>query len=343
MMQLLEVFLLILLVALGAIATCTDLKSGIIPNRYIAVFSALGGVLDAVYYIVFARDIAGLFFANVVSVVIMSLILFYTHSLAGGDCKLIAALALAFPARMYLVYRNTTVTLFLTVAFAILYGYVFFLGMSIWKLIIGDNKPGKGFVKGYLLNYLKSYLVAFIYVTCINLLFAVIDGQVMHISPQIVVVICMAVAWLSNRIAFLRKLSVVIGLTFLAIVLSIYLKALPISLNPTTYLITAVLVLCQMAIRTNLYETIQTSRVKKGMILSVYSSMIMQNSRVKGLPGLSTEDLKSRLTEEEAESIKRWGKTEKGMSEITIVRKIPFAAFIFLGYITYFVVWRIVG
>ena len=78
-------------------------------------------------------------------------------------------------------------------------------------------------------------------------------------------------------------------------------------------------------------------------ILSVYSSMIMQHSRVKGLPGLSTEDLKSRLTEDEAESIKRWGKTEKGLSEIAVVRRIPFAVFIFLGYITYFVIWRITG
>ena len=343
MMLWLECFLLILLVGLGAISTYTDLKSGIIPNRYIAVFSVVGGIVDAIYYIFFAGDTAGLFLANAGSVIILSLILFYTHSLAGGDCKLLAALALVYPAGMYVMYGDKTVTLFLTVAFAILYGYVFFLGMSIWKLITGDNQPERGVIKGYLVNYLKSYVIAFIYVTCVNLLFGLIDSRVMRVSSQIVVVVCMVVAWLSNRIQVLRKIPIIIGLTCMAVVLSVYLRVLPISLNPTTYLITAVLVLCQMAIRTNLYETIQTSRVKKGMILSVYSSMIMQHSRVKGLPGLSTEDLKSRLTEDEAESIKRWGKTEKGLSEIAVVRRIPFAVFIFLGYITYFVIWRITG
>ena len=126
------------------------------------------------------------------------------------------------------------------------------------------------------------------------------------------------------------------------IALSIYMKVLPFSLNARTYVFTAILVLCQMTIRTNIYETISTFGVKKGMILSTFSSMLMQNSKVKGLPGISSEDLRDRLTEDEAESIRRWGKTPKGKKEIAIVKKIPFAVFIAMGYFTYLVAWRII-
>ena len=73
-----------------------------------------------------------------------------------------------------------------------------------------------------------------------------------------------------------------------------------------------------------------------------FSSMLMQNSKVKGLPGVSSEDLRDRLSEDEAESVRRWGKTPKGQNTIAIVKKIPFAVFIAMGYLTYLVVWSVI-
>ena len=78
------------------------------------------------------------------------------------------------------------------------------------------------------------------------------------------------------------------------------------------------------------YEIIPTSNVEKGMILSLETSLLFSNSKVKGLPNPSTEDLRSRLTEE-AQSIRRWEKSKYGVSEVKIVRKMPFAIFISLG------------
>lgn len=96
-----------------------------------------------------------------------------------------------------------------------------------------------------------------------------------------------------------------------------------------------------MTIRTDLYERIKIADLKKGMILSMGSSMLMQGSRVRGLPGISSEDLKSRLTETEVNSIIRWGKG-KEIDDLIIVKKIPFAIFIFLGFISYFLIWSVV-
>ena len=76
------------------------------------------------------------------------------------------------------------------------------------------------------------------------------------------------------------------------------------------------------------------------MILSTISSVLMQTSITPGLPGVSTEDLRSRLTTEEIASIKIWAKATHTES-LTIVKKIPFAIFISIGFVSYFILWSI--
>ena len=70
------------------------------------------------------------------------------------------------------------------------------------------------------------------------------------------------------------------------------------------------------------------------MILSSFSSVLMQTSITPGLPGVSTENLKSRLTSEEVDSIQIWAKATHTQS-LTVVKKIPFAIFISIGFLCY--------
>ena len=72
--------------------------------------------------------------------------------------------------------------------------------------------------------------------------------------------------------------------------------------------------------------------------------VIMQftRSRVKGLPEETSEDMKSGITEEQAEAIRRWKDSKYGKETIIIVRKIPFAIFIFLGTVVFLTV-RTIG
>ena len=177
----------------------------------------------------------------------------------------------------------------------------------------------------------------------INMLFVAYELYVGPVSIGIIWGSCVAVAIMSSKIQVLRNRFVLIGAIVICIGLAIVLQVIPISINPFTYLFTAGLVLCQMAIRTDLYETIATKDVKSGMILSSVSSSMMQNTRVKGIPDISDETLGSRLTESEADSVRRWGKSKKGRLAVSIVRKMPFAIFVLLGYICYFVLWGIVS
>ena len=76
--------------------------------------------------------------------------------------------------------------------------------------------------------------------------------------------------------------------------------------------------------------------------MSTFSSVLMQNSRIIGFHSISTEDLSRGLTESEVDSIKREAKSRK-KTEITMIRKIPFAIFISFSYIILYgdVVWNL--
>lgn len=126
----------------------------------------------------------------------------------------------------------------------------------------------------------------------------------------------------------------------LDLILSILLKTIPFSIHPENYVLVIVLLVCQMTIKTSLYQEVKISDLKKGMILTMGSSLLMQNSRVRGLPKISSEDLRDRLTEDEIVSINRWAKSRK-IESLSIVKKIPFATFIACGYICYLIFWRI--
>ena len=128
------------------------------------------------------------------------------------------------------------------------------------------------------------------------------------------------------------------GIVAVDVGLSIWLGVIPISINPENYILVFVLLLCQMTIRTNLYKDIELENLKKGMILTTASSVLMQGSRVRGLPGVSSEDLRNRLTETEIDSIKRWA-SGRNVTRISIVKKIPFAFFLVIGFWLYLAAW----
>lgn len=341
-MAVLDYILLALMICLGIASAVNDIKDGIIPNKLVAGFAVCGLVLDFVYYGILARDVATVFLTNVLVVLVISLCLYYTHALAGGDCKLVPVLALLYPAGMYLTYGNSSITLFAALCFAIFFGYIYLLASAVWRMITGETKMSAGYIRQTVVAYLKSYIVATLYVMLINLVFAFIDETIIKVNSWIVWASCIVIAWITGRLPVLKRKMVLLTIVVFDVGLSTVLKVIPVSLNPTTYIFTAVLLLCQMTIRTNLYERISTLQVRKGMILSTISSIAMQNSRIEGLPGISAEDLRSRLNETEAECVRRWGKSVKGLKEVTIVKKIPFAIFIAMGYAAYFILWGIV-
>ena len=340
-MNILEVIYIVLIFCLCFLCTKSDLKSGIIYNKTLVIFSAFALVLDTIYYGYFARDLFFDFLINFAIVSATSLILFYSHAFAGGDCKLTIVLALMFPARFYIVYGGSSnITLVFAIAFAIFAGYCYLLGSSVWALINKKVSITFEYVKKYIFNFLKSYLSAIIYISFINIVFVICGGFEININVWIMRILCFVIAWCVGKFSILKKWYLVIPMMATVIVFSVMFKIIPISTNPENYILVLVLLFCQMAIKTNIYETISVEQLKKGMILSTVSTIMMQSSITKGLPSISTEDLKSRLTLDEIESIKIWARATHTKT-LTIVKKIPFAIFISIGFISYFILWCI--
>ena len=322
------------------ITTRSDIKDGMIYNRTLLVYFVIAVLLDVVFYGFFANDLLSVFLENVVVLFIAGCALFYTHSFAGGDCKLVIVLSLLYPGTSYLVYGTSKLTLILALGIAILLGYSYLIVLSLMKIITKKNKLSLSMIKSSIIAFFKAFLTSALYVSMLDVLLGSILAHVITINVWIVRAICLFCAWVVNSRTVFKKWYMLLLVTIINLLFAVMFHVLPVSTNIESYGIVIFLLGCQLVAKTNLYDKRKIEGLKSGMILSTYSSMMLQNSRVRGLPCVSTEDLRSRLSEEEVLAIRRWAKN-RDVKELVIVKKIPFALFLGLGFIIYFVIWSI--
>ena len=335
-----DYILLAAMFSVGILSSISDILCGQIYNKILLPFFLISIPFDVIYYGFLKHQLLVAFLFNILIIVLILLILYYTKCFAGGDVKLGVTMSLLYPGSAYLLYSRSLVSLSLALCIAIFLGYIYLLFQSLSLIIKGKRHFDCGYTKRFLGNYVKSYC-ALVYIAGVNLSIAVIGLELISIPSWLSWALCFVVAWYSRRVTWMKKRFVIIGILLLDIVLALLVRTIPFSINPITYLLVAVLILCQMTISTGMYEEIPTEQVAPGMILSTYSTMLMQSSRVRNLPNVSHEDLRDRLTEEQANSVRRWGKTAKGSSTVTILAKIPFAIFIVSGFAIYFLIWGV--
>ena len=337
----LEIIMGLALLALCILNSISDCTKGLIYNKVLLIFTLLAVVADGLYYGIFAKDLTPEFLANFAIVSTTSLILFFSHSFAGGDCKYSIVCALLYPARFYIVYGNTNITLIFAICFALFFGYFYLVISAIYGLIRKKNELAKEYVKGYFFNFTKSFLTATVYISLVLVLVAEIQRYSISINVWILRLLCLATAWCCGRFKILKKWYFVLPACAILAAICIHCEIMPVSTNLDKYLFAFVLMICQMIGKTNSYYEVGINELKPGMILSTISSAMMQGSRVRGLPGLSREDLRDRLTQVQVDSIGRWAKSRK-IETLAVVKKIPFAIFISLGFAFYFIIWSVV-
>lgn len=339
-MYLLEAISIILIMCLCFLCSKNDLRYGIIKNKILLVFFIAGIVLNIIYLGFFVNDLLIEYLINVGIVTLISLILFYTNSFAGGDCKMTIVLAVLYPAKFYLVYGTTNATLIFAIGFGIFVGYCYLVFNSLWAIITQKTKVTFHYITSSLLAFAKSYITATLYIFFLNSIYIILAMYGIELNAWITRILCMVIAWCVGKYPFFKKKIPLLVIGILVVVSSIILKTFPFPLSPENYILVLVLLFCQMAVKTIIYEDVEVGNLKKGMILSSMSSILMQNSITPGLPNISTENLRSRLTESEVDSVKIWAKATKTES-LTIVKKIPFAIFISIGFISYLFLWGI--
>lgn len=336
-MRIIETLQILLSIGVCAYSASTDLKNGTVANK--VLFTALipATLLNITYYGFFTRDVLFEYMLNVLAVSILAILFYAVHIWGGGDSKMLIFLAFTMPARLYYRYGNEIFPLLSIVIFIFSFGYIYLVIHSLICAFNGAESFKSRFDKGSITAFIKDYFIGSIYLA---LLVNIVSrtAPVFYMNNQTVFLFAnVFVVMMIFSMPLFRQKWLLAGCAVADIVFSFTSRAL-FSLNDIwIYLVIALLfVLRQLIARYN-YKNIPISEVKPGMIPSAANVAMMAPSGIPGLPTGTTEDLRCKLTVENIAAIKKWYTKNKNFQTVTIVRKIPFAIFISMGYCLFIV------
>ncbi len=273
----------------------------------------------------------------------ISFFMYYNKSWGAGDAKLYFTIVFLMP---YNLFVDNTLNLFpgfvlLVLIFGISFLYLIAETIVLvfkdfrQKKIKKDLLKVKGYSKRTLINFAYNFI--FSYFLC-----SVIIELAVYYIPNVflnnrglfmfvnIIIITISLNYFQNN----KILYAVIVLITTYVFLHIFL--LPASQLMSTASISSIAVLLiiiflrYLGSRYN-YVDIAAESVKEGMVLSFDTILKFKSSRIKGLPEFTTESTDTRISLENAESIKRWGKSNQSSKTIKVVKHIPFAPFICFG------------
>ena len=323
-------------------SSITDIKEGIVSNKLILIAAAAGLITNLIGWILLDSSYLITQLTNICIVWLISILMYAFHIWAGGDCKLMLVVSFIIPYELYVGFANKSICLVFTLAFTFGLGYIYLIGDSIACAIRHKKKINKSEIISKIKGVLFRWVSCIAYVT-------LVDQLIYHFIPEalskyswILMIINICVILIITGIKILQNKYVILAILIAGIAVKIgFSQPLFDRFALINYALAVLFILLRLFISEYDYETIETSSLKKGMILSVATTLQFSNSKVKDLPGQSSENLKSRLTCEEVESVKRWANSKYGTDTVEIVRKMPFAVFISSGAVIFIVLGAI--
>ena len=333
-----EALLLTLLLMTCFSVTRTDIRQGRIRNKTLLAAGSAGIVLDAVYYGFYAQNYFPAFILNVVMMFCISVAFYALHIWAAGDSKLMMLLILLIPSKYYYVQNNMVTSVFLLATIFII-AYFYILGESVVIGLRNRDLFSVGHVRLNIKSMILVYLRCVAATTIVTFVLEMLLPEFCADNPALIAIIKMLVILTFYSLDIFERPLWLAGLIAAAVILhALGSGAAEVHIDPKIYLYIAIVFLLRMVMEKYNYAEISTSEVEPGMVLSYATVAMFAPSKVAGLPKATTEDIRSKITEEEAGSIRRWEHSKYGKSEITIVRKLPFAIFITLGTVLYMAV-----
>lgn len=320
----------------------TDIRNGIIENRILAVSGLLCCGLNLLYYTVFAKEYFTIFLMDFILLAMLSVGMYALNLWAAGDSKLLFLVVFAIPGRFYDAENGAAPAIYIIV-FTFSLAFVYIVAESIFLRIRRRDPPKTASLKK-IADFLKGYVSIIVYITAVNYLIYLLFPAFADKNSNLIAMADLFLSIIIYKYPVFFRIQTICAAAVAAIAITFlyHLKygfALP-DLRAYGYI--AIVVFLRSISEEYNYQAIPTSNVKPGMILSMQSVLAMAPSRVAGLPRITTEDMRSRLTPEQAASVIRWENSKYGQHEISIVRKIPFAVFISLGTAA-FIIFRLGG
>lgn len=322
---------------LGIYTSATDIKYGIISNKSIILALTAGTLVNIFYYLRYEEIFVKLYFVNLAGMIILSVLLYAFHFWAAGDSKLLICMAALIPARLYETGSRIFVPGIFLFIMIFLLAYFYVLTESVIYLFRQKKRyQGSKITKQKVKSFIVQYLISMLYLTALGSVWRLFfkglydENIILFTTGNIFIVI------LINRIRFLKSKICILIIALMDLYMIVFYQGIQFHL--LSLLILLVIYLLRYFMNEYNYEEIPTESVKKGMVLSYMTILQFTRSRVKGLPEETSEDMKSRITEEQAEAVCRWKDSKYGKETVIIVRKIPFAIFIFLGTVVFLTV-----
>ena len=324
-----EILLFALIAGLCVQTSYTDLKGGIIYNRWVLFMGIAAAVMNAINTLasgIMPKQLLE-YIITIGIAILLSLLLYHLRLWAGGDCKLYIALALAVPYEMVLTDINGIRFLFLVPAVSFLFAYLYILFESMFYGIAGKGRSKSGGLKHtgmQFVRYLKLFFVtAFVnrFVRTAIQWVPVFSGtqEFMLISCFLIIMLLLKLRITENNVL----IAAIIAIDFaLGIINLDYLTS-----GRNLFVWSAVIFVAffRNYVSAFNYEEIKICELRPGMILSTMSSITISQSKGSSYKKISDESLCSRLTQEEIEEIDR---CSKNLASVQIVKKVPMAFFL---------------
>lgn len=344
-----NIILIFSMILLCTIASFTDFKFGKVFNKHLLIFLAIGLLVNIMYisYALIAKQIdfqiCMRYALNIIIGAIISYFMYYNKIWAAGDAKMYFVILFLVPYNL-LIYKSINIFpgfILLSLIFSI--GFIFLIGETLFQLakdithkIKSRNKRlflntnmvfSSNIIWKYLFSYFLSATIIELFTHFLTEFYSNNRGFLLLVN---VLLISITLNALKNK-----------KFTFWTIALGIFyllikILVIPISKNSfyiginSIFTLIIVIFLRYLGSKYN-YSEIPVDNAKAGMVLSFDTVLNFKKSKIKGLPEITTETTKTRLTKEQAESIKKWGETKSSTSTIRIVKHIPFAPFISFG------------
>ena len=317
------------------ISTITDIRNKKIYNKILVVTNIVAIILYALFYNQIEICFIKQHIFNVLTTTIISFMFFYFNIWAAGDAKLFITLSVCIPVQLF---ERNPISIFPSELLLILIfssAFIYILFETIFLFVKDKSRFEK---KESVNKNIKETIANFVLTTSIltlinNILFYLLP-DFMSQNVILSLIISMFIGISLNEIKGKKEIITMVTL-LLNIVLFIVVGIKLTWLNVIYLLVSMITMEFRKVSGKYNYKEIETDKVQVGMILSLESSMLFRNSKIKNLPELSTEQTDSRLKVEEVDAIKRWSKTKRGINHLIIVKYIPFAPFMLLGYLEF--------
>ena len=324
-----EAFLLAAAAVLGGFCSYSDIQRGIIPNKLLLYAMAAGAIGHTALLICGAAPYYPTWLVNMALADLIAFLLYRNRMWAAGDAKLFMAMYFLMPPPM-LDAGGLTYSI-------IPYSYIFLPALgwmaldSMIRFLRKEPRKKQGPV-----DWKKMVVHCVIIMLESTALFCLAEWAIpefVHENEMFAAALIMIYAWFCGSVQFMRKVPVILGhaLTLLAAwILGAWKLTIP---DWRTYLLMAGVILFQRITSGYNYRLVDPQEIREGMIPAADTVLLFRQSRVHDLPTDFSEELTAKITKEEADAVRRWSKTAKGQARIWIVRKVPFAFMISLGFI----------